>query len=190
MPPKTRIETNLGMLDMHSITARTRTFLRTTSLLAACGALGFLSGAVPATADQKPTKAPSMLAGGWTVAQLTTSRGVLFAHELEEAPGKDLVVVRLNFPPHAPPKPTSPTRCTAHTHPGPVWVYVTNGTARLGIAGETIHVVHTGESFYEPRGAIHAIAESASATEPASAIAVMIVPEGAPLATPAGCGKP
>jgi len=33
-------------------------------------------------------------------------------------------------------------------------------------------------------GAHHIIAENASATEPARAIAVMIVPEGAPLVTP------
>jgi quercetin dioxygenase-like cupin family protein len=129
------------------------------------------------------------MAGGWTVEQLAKSRGVLFAHELKDVPGKDLVVVRLNFPPNAPQQSHAGMRCTAHTHPGSVWVYVTNGTARLGIAGEAVQVVHTGQSFYEAKGAIHAVAESASATEPASAIAVMIVPEGAPLATPTGCGK-
>lgn len=175
---------------MHRITVWAHALLRMSRLLSACGTIGCLSAAAPATADQKPTKAPSAMAGGWTVAQLSKSRGVLFAHELKEAPGKDLVVVRLNFPPNAPSKSRSAMRCTAHTHPGSVWVYVTNGTARLGIAGEAVHVVHTGESFYEPPGAIHAVAESASATEPASAIAVMIVPEGAPLATPAACGKP
>jgi quercetin dioxygenase-like cupin family protein len=129
------------------------------------------------------------MAGGWTVEQLAKSRGVLFAHELKDVPGKDLVVVRLNFPPRVPRQSKSGMRCTAHTHPGSVWVYVTNGTARLGIAGEPVRVVRTGQSFYEPEGAIHAVAESASATEPASAIAVMIVPEGTPLATPAGCAK-
>lgn len=127
------------------------------------------------------------MAGGWTVAQLAKSRGVLFAHALTDVPGKDLVVVRLNFPPNAPRKSNSAMRCTAHTHPGSVWVYVTNGTARLGLEGKPVHVVHTGQSFYEPRGAIHVVAESASATKPASAIAVMIVPEGAPLAKPASC---
>lgn len=174
---------------MHDLTARTHTLVRISCLLSMCAAVGYLSAAAPATADQKPTRAHSAMAGGWNLEQLAKSRGVLFAHELKDVPGKDLVVVRLNFPANAPPKSKSPMRCTAHTHPGSVWVYVTNGTARLGIAGETVHVVHTGESFYEPRGAIHAVAESASATEPASAIAVMIVPEGAPLATPAACAK-
>src|SRR5690606_41587076 len=41
-----------------------------------------------------------------------------------------------------------------------------------------------GEGFFEPAGALYTVMESASATDPASAIAVMIVPEGAPLLTP------
>jgi len=45
-------------------------------------------------------------------------------------------------------------------------------------------VVHAGESFFEPFGSVHAIAENPSTTEPASAIAVEIVPEGVPLLTP------
>ncbi len=174
---------------MQNTTQRTHTAARISCFLTACASAAYLTAAAPATADQKPTTAPPAMAGGWTVERLAGSRGVLFAHELKDVPGRDLVVVRLSFPPNAPRQSKSGTRCTAHTHPGSVWVYVTSGTARLGIAGEPVQVVHTGQSFYEPKGAIHAVAESASATEPASAVAVMIVPEGAPLATPAGCGK-
>jgi quercetin dioxygenase-like cupin family protein len=87
------------------------------------------------------------------------------------------VVVRLTLPPKAMGHP--------HRHPGSVYVYVTQGTARLGIEGQPVQVVHAGESFFEPAGAVHTVAESASPTEPATAIAVMIVPDGAPLATPA-----
>jgi quercetin dioxygenase-like cupin family protein len=66
-----------------------------------------------------------------------------------------------------------------------VYVYVTQGTVKLGIDGEPVRLVHAGESFFEPMGALHTIGENASATEPAAAIAVMIVPDGAPLVTPA-----
>ena len=55
---------------------------------------------------------------------------------------------------------------------------------RLGVEGKPVQVVQTGGSFFEPVGAHHIIAESASESEPARAIAVMIVPEGAPLVTP------
>lgn len=175
---------------MKNTPARIHTILWISSFLCACAATVYLTAAAPASAaDQNaPRKAPVSMTRGWTVEQLAQSRGVLFAHVLKDVPGKDLVVVRLEFPPNAPRK-SKQARCTAHRHPGSVWVYVTKGTARLGVAGEPVEVVHTGESFYEPKGAIHAVAESASATEPASAIAVMIIPDGAPLLTPVACAK-
>jgi quercetin dioxygenase-like cupin family protein len=144
--------------------------------------------ATPVCADDQRPVVPhtSAMTPGLSVEQLAKQRGVLFAHELKDVPGKNLVVVKLTFSPSA----QKSARCTAHSHPGSVWVYVTQGTARLGVAGEPVQVVHTGESFYEPKGAVHTVAESASATEPASAIAVMIVPDGAPLLTPAPCEKP
>ena len=102
---------------------------------------------------------------------------VLFSAPLQDVPGKQLVVVALEIEPSA--KHTS----VPHRHPGSVYVYVTRGTARLGIEGQPVKEVHTGESFFEPPGALHTVAESASETESAAAIAVMIVPNGAPLVT-------
>jgi quercetin dioxygenase-like cupin family protein len=103
----------------------------------------------------------------------------LFSQLLPDVPGKRLVVVRLKLPPAG-------ARSAPHRHPGSVYVYVTEGVARLGVEGQPVQVVHTGESFFEPAGALHTVAESASATEPATAIAVMIVPDGAPLVLPPG----
>jgi quercetin dioxygenase-like cupin family protein len=60
---------------------------------------------------------------------------------------------------------------------------VTQGAVRLGVEGRPVQVVQTGGSFFEAVGAHHIITENASATEPARAIAVMIVPEGEPLTT-------
>ena len=108
----------------------------------------------------------------------------LFAVPLADAPGKNLVVVELNFPPHPEPPSTPEQHRRGHHHPGSVYVYVTQGTVRLGLEGQPVRVVKTGESFFEPVGAHHIIAESASATEAARAIAVMVVPEGAPLTAP------
>lgn len=108
----------------------------------------------------------------------------LFTAPLADAAGKNLVVVELNFPPHPEPPSTPEQRRRGHHHPGSVYVYVTQGTVRLGLEGQPVRVVKTGESFFEPVGAHHIIAESASTTEPARAIAVMVVPEGAPLTVP------
>ena len=103
----------------------------------------------------------------------------LLSTELPDVAGKRLVVVPLKLmPPTGRPNP-------GHRHPGSVYVYVTQGVARLGVAGQPVQVVHAGESFFEAPGALHNVAESASATEPALAIAVMIVPDGAPLVLPA-----
>jgi acetyl esterase len=100
---------------------------------------------------------------------------VLFSSLLPDIPGKHLVVVSLTL------QPKSTRAMVAHRHPGSVYVYVTKGTARLGIEGQPVQEVHEGQSFFEPAGALHTVAESASATEAATAIAVLIVPDGAPL---------
>jgi quercetin dioxygenase-like cupin family protein len=102
---------------------------------------------------------------------------VLFSSPLKDVPGKQMVVVDLEF------KPKGSQPSFPHRHPGSVYVYVTQGTARLGLEGQPVQEVRTGQSFFEPPGALHTVAESASATETAHAIAVMIVPEGAQLLT-------
>src|SRR5262245_36769615 len=62
-------------------------------------------------------------------------RGVpptLFSAPLADMPGKQLVVVELTLPPRQEGRPPS----AGHRHPGSVYVYVTEGVARLGLAGE------------------------------------------------------
>jgi quercetin dioxygenase-like cupin family protein len=98
-----------------------------------------------------------------------------------DAPGKNLVVVELRFPPNAKAPSTPEQHPLGHRHPGSVYVYVTEGTVRLGVEGQPVQVVKAGGSFFEAVGAHHIISENASATEPARAIAVMIVPDGASL---------
>ena len=102
---------------------------------------------------------------------------VIFSAPLQDVPGKQLIVVALEL------QPRSKNVSTPHRHPGSVYVYVTKGTARLQIEGQPVQVVHTGQSFFEPPGVLHTVAESASDTESAMAIAVMVVPNGAPLLT-------
>jgi quercetin dioxygenase-like cupin family protein len=107
----------------------------------------------------------------------------LFSAALAEVPGSNLVVVELSYAPNAAPPSTAERHSAGHRHPGSVYVYVVQGAVRLGLEGQPVQVVRAGESFFEPPGALHIINENASATEPAKAIAVMIVPEGQPLVT-------
>jgi quercetin dioxygenase-like cupin family protein len=108
----------------------------------------------------------------------------LFSAPLADAPGKNLVVVELKFAPNAKAPSTAEQHPRGHHHPGSVYVYVTDGAVRLGVEGQPVQIVKAGGSFFEAVGAHHIVTENASATEPARAIAVMIVPDGAPLTTP------
>src|SRR5262245_58351801 len=105
----------------------------------------------------------------------------LFRTALPDAPGKQLVVVALTIAPRQ----ANQAPSMGHRHPGSVYVYVTEGTARFGIEGQPVKEVKTGESFFEAPGVVHNVMESTSTTEGAKAIAVMIVPDGAPLTLPA-----
>jgi len=127
--------------------------------------------AQPAPAAAPPGSSPAKPAGN-----------ELLRVALPDAPGKQLVVVPLRFLPANGPK------APAHQHPGSVFVYVTKGEARLGIEGQAPRVVAAGQGFFEPVGAIHNVSESASPTETATGIAVMIVPDGAPLVSPVAAG--
>jgi quercetin dioxygenase-like cupin family protein len=130
----------------------------------------------------KPPASLSVTTPGLTAKQFAQVPGVRFARELKDVPGKNLVVVKLEIPPKSADQP--PTPDLGHTHPGSVYVYVTKGTVRFGIEGQPAQVVHAGESAFEPLGAVHTILENTSTTKPASAIAVMIMPDGAPILTP------
>ena len=95
--------------------------------------------------------------------------------------GFEVVLVELNNPPRKPGSESGP----AHRHPGPVLGYVTQGQMRFGINHQPEQVVPTGGTFFEPTGAIHSSAGSASPDASARAVVFMIVPKGAPLTAPA-----
>jgi quercetin dioxygenase-like cupin family protein len=126
---------------------------------------------------------PPVFAGPEAAKELAKQPGVILARELLDVPGKNLVVVALEFPPKSNEKSNSAQQYIGHRHPGSTYVYVIKGSLRLGIEGQPVQLVHAGESFFEPLGALHTITENASATKTASAIAVLIVPDGAPILT-------
>jgi quercetin dioxygenase-like cupin family protein len=123
---------------------------------------------------------------GLSAAELAKLPHVVFAHELEDVPDRNIVVSLLDFP--AAPARAAP--CSAHRHAGPAYVYVLKGTVRLGIGGQPVQTLRAGQSFYEPAGALHTVMENASRTEPAAALAVLILPRGAPILTPEKCSEP
>lgn len=150
-----------------------RAYSLKTGLIA--GACTILTLSQPTLAQPAPT--PQAAAAPRSGSGVTE----LFRTELPDMPGKQLVVVSLRFAP-------GPSKAPPHQHPGSVFVYVTKGEARLGIAGQPPKVVPTGQGFFEPIGGVHNVSESTSATDPATGIAFMIVPDGAPLTTAVSAG--
>jgi quercetin dioxygenase-like cupin family protein len=71
-----------------------------------------------------------------------------------------------------------------HTHPGDEFGYVLKGPLILKTKGQPDRILKTGDSFFNPRGAVHSLATVPGA-EGGTAVSTWIVDKGEPLATPA-----
>jgi len=103
---------------------------------------------------------------------------VVFATTLPNVPGKTITAVKVDYPPGV----SSP----AHRHAGSVFAYVLSGEIRSeNSATGPARVYHAGEAFFEPPGSAHLVSENASASEPASLLAVFVADDDAKLTVPA-----
>jgi quercetin dioxygenase-like cupin family protein len=102
---------------------------------------------------------------------------VAFSTSLENVPGSRLTAVVVGYGPGE--------RSPAHHHAGSVYAYVLTGSIRSeNSATGPARVYSAGESFFEPAGSVHRVSQNASATHPASLLAVFIAPEGSQLTAP------
>jgi quercetin dioxygenase-like cupin family protein len=98
----------------------------------------------------------------------------VLSEKLPNAPGKNLTAVVVAYPPGG--------KSVKHHHAGSVFVYVLSGAIRSENSATGPAKVYTaGESFFEPPGSEHLVSENASATEPASLLAVFVADNGAQL---------
>ena len=130
-----------------------RARLRAVALALLAAAALRAAPAVAAEAAPQPTVVP----------QLTQT--------LSSVPGKNLVVVVVDYPPGA--------KSLPHKH-GSAFVYarVLAGAIRSQVDDEPVRVYQTGEQWTEVPGAHHVVSENASATEPAQLLAVVIATAG------------
>jgi quercetin dioxygenase-like cupin family protein len=70
----------------------------------------------------------------------------------------------------------------AHRHSGSVFVYVLEGSVRSQINDEPAVLYHAGDSWFEPEGVIHTLAENPSETDAVRLLAVAVAPSGEPFA--------
>lgn len=99
-----------------------------------------------------------------------------FSHALPNVPGQAITGLLVTYPPGG--------RSPKHHHAGSVVAYVLSGAIRSqNSATGAARVYKAGESFFEPPGSRHLISENASATEPASLLAIFVADDGATLKT-------
>jgi quercetin dioxygenase-like cupin family protein len=102
----------------------------------------------------------------------------VLSEALANAPGQKLSAVLVSYPPGG--------KSEAHRHAGSVFAYVVSGHIRSQVSTNgPVKIYGPGEGFFEPQGATHLVSENASASEPASLLAVFVAPDGATLTTPA-----
>jgi quercetin dioxygenase-like cupin family protein len=112
---------------------------------------------------------PSRAAGAEVGVEVTPVR----VEPLRNVPGKTLTAVVVTYAPAG--------KFGAHQHAGSVFAYVFSGAiCSENSAAGPVKVYQAGERF-EPPGSMHLISENASATEPASLLAVFIADDGAQL---------
>ena len=125
-----------------------------------------------------------LVTGGWLAGAASGVQGQeagaqvkpVRAEKLPNVPGKTLTAVTVSYAPGG--------KSSPHRHAGSVFVYVLTGAIRSeNSATGLAKVYRAGETFFEPPGSEHLVSENASATEPASLLAVFVADDGAQLTT-------
>ena len=100
----------------------------------------------------------------------------LMTHDLEGIPGKEMLVLVVEYPPGGSSKP--------HRHDASVFVYVLEGALTMQVAGGSPVTLKAGETFYEQPGDVHMTSANASSTAPAKFLVYMVKNKGAPATSP------
>jgi quercetin dioxygenase-like cupin family protein len=100
-------------------------------------------------------------------------RTILERHDQSGVPGKEIVIGSAMLPPG--------TAVGYHTHPGDEIGYVLKGELTLKTRGQPDRALKAGDSFFNPRGAVHSVTTVAGGT----AVSTWIIDKDQPLATPA-----
>ena len=92
----------------------------------------------------------------------------VFERAIPNIPGKTLTALEVTYAPGG--------KSPSHFHPKSAFIYahVLSGAIRSQVDDEPVKVYQVGEGFYENPGSHHRVSENASASEPASLLAVFI----------------
>lgn len=101
-------------------------------------------------------------------------RAILERHDQSGVPDKEIVIGKVTLP--------AGTAIGFHVHPGDEAGYVLKGTVIWKTQGQPDRTLKAGDSFFNPRGAVHSVA--ATEAGEVTVISTWIVDKGKPLATP------
>lgn len=92
-----------------------------------------------------------------------------FSNPIPNVPGKKLVAAVVTYPPGG--------KTPSHSHAKSAFItaYVLSGAIRSQVDHGSVQVFSAGQSWTESPGAHHVVSENASATEPATLLAIFVV---------------
>lgn len=124
---------------------------------------------IPGAAGALLLAAGSLAVAPASAAEPADQVAEVFNRPITNIPGKSLIAVEVNYAPGQ--------KSPEHWHEKSAFImaYVVKGAIRSQVEGEAAHVFHAGETWHEDPGAHHVLSENASATEPATLLAVFVV---------------
>jgi quercetin dioxygenase-like cupin family protein len=140
--------------------------IKLTSFIGAAGIAVALSTTVYASGPEHKTVAPVSQKKGAPGFDETVRP--VFERAIPNIPGKSLIAVEVTYPPGGKSAPH------LHTKSAFIYAHVLSGAIRSQVDDEPAKVYQVGEGFYENPGSHHRVSENASASEPASLLAVFI----------------
>jgi len=102
-------------------------------------------------------------------------RNLLARHDQSGVPGTEIVQGTAMLP--------GGSAFPYHTHPGDEAGYVFKGSVILKVRGQPDRTLNAGDSFFNPRGAVHTLIAPAGGAG-GTVVSTWIVDKGQPLATP------
>ncbi len=108
-------------------------------------------------------------------------RNIMERHDQSRVPGKEIVIGTATLPPGS--------AIGYHTHPGDEAGYVIKGNLILKTQGQPDRPLKPGDSFFNPRGAVHSLVV-APGSDGGMAVSAWIVDKGEPMATPVPAAAP
>lgn len=151
--------------------------IKLTSVVGAAGiALALAGTTASAHGPEHTTATPVAQEAGATALGETVK--TVFERAIPNIPGKNLIAIEVTYAPGG--------KSVSHIHAKSAFIYahVLSGAIRSQVGDEPAKVYQAGENWYENPGSHHRISENASATEPASLLAVIVADPGDTLTVP------